>query len=195
MANRPGEPIETCYRGYRFRSRLEARWAVFFDALDIAYQYELEGFELKRGRFLPDFFLPDQDVWVEVKPTSFAFPQSIRPDAKVKRLVDLACLASDLHEATKKKVLRLSGEPYKGQYSVLVVPDPFHLSYIFALGRRDEREVWLYSEDAGALCLNPRTDDERWPLSDHPKLLQAYEKARGARFEFGEHGTPGRSHE
>ena len=26
------KPIETHYKGYRFRSRLEARWAVFFDA-------------------------------------------------------------------------------------------------------------------------------------------------------------------
>ena len=25
--------IETAYKGYRFRSRLEARWAVFFDAI------------------------------------------------------------------------------------------------------------------------------------------------------------------
>lgn len=24
--------IDTYYKGYRFRSRLEARWAVFFDA-------------------------------------------------------------------------------------------------------------------------------------------------------------------
>ena len=29
--------IETEYNGYRFRSRLEARWAVFFDALGIEY--------------------------------------------------------------------------------------------------------------------------------------------------------------
>jgi hypothetical protein len=26
------QAIETVYRGHRFRSRLEARWAVFFDA-------------------------------------------------------------------------------------------------------------------------------------------------------------------
>ena len=26
-------PIETHYNGYRFRSRLEARWAVFFEAM------------------------------------------------------------------------------------------------------------------------------------------------------------------
>ena len=36
------KPIETVYKGYRFRSRLEARWAVFFDALDIEWYYEPE---------------------------------------------------------------------------------------------------------------------------------------------------------
>jgi hypothetical protein len=48
--------IETVYNGYRFRSRLEARWAVFFDALGVEYEYEPEGFELPSGRrYLPDF--------------------------------------------------------------------------------------------------------------------------------------------
>lgn len=32
------KPIETKYKGYRFRSRLEARWAVFFDALGISWE-------------------------------------------------------------------------------------------------------------------------------------------------------------
>lgn len=47
--------IETEYLGYRFRSRLEARWAVFFDSLGLDWQYEPEGFELESGRYLPDF--------------------------------------------------------------------------------------------------------------------------------------------
>ena len=38
--------IETRYAGYRFRSRLEARWAVFFDTLGLKWQYEPEGYEL-----------------------------------------------------------------------------------------------------------------------------------------------------
>ena len=59
--------IETVYRGYRFRSRLEARWAVFFDAMGIAWDYEKEGFELPSGRYLPDFWLPDFGLWFEVK--------------------------------------------------------------------------------------------------------------------------------
>ena len=60
--------IETRYKGYRFRSRLEARWAVFFDALGINWEYETEGFELPSGRYLPDFYLPNGVItWVEVK--------------------------------------------------------------------------------------------------------------------------------
>jgi hypothetical protein len=43
------KPIETRYNGYRFRSRLEARWAVFFDELRLKYEYELEGFSLPSG--------------------------------------------------------------------------------------------------------------------------------------------------
>ena len=66
------KPIETIYKGYRFRSRLEARWAVFFDAAEIKYQYEPEGFECnpfgdKIYRYLPDFYLPDFDVYAEIK--------------------------------------------------------------------------------------------------------------------------------
>jgi len=33
--------IETQYRGYRFRSRLEARWAVFFDIYLVALKFGL----------------------------------------------------------------------------------------------------------------------------------------------------------
>ena len=61
--------IETTYKGYRFRSRTEARWAVFFDALGIRWEYEKEGFDLgEAGWYLPDFWLPDINTWVEVKP-------------------------------------------------------------------------------------------------------------------------------
>lgn len=48
--------IETHYNGFKFRSRLEARWAVFFDTLGVKYEYEPQGYELPSGRFyLPDF--------------------------------------------------------------------------------------------------------------------------------------------
>lgn len=60
--------IETVYNGYKFRSRLEARWAVCFDALGIRYEYEKEGYDLgDAGYYLPDFWLPDMLMYAEVK--------------------------------------------------------------------------------------------------------------------------------
>lgn len=61
--------IETSYAGCRFRSRLEARWAVFFDHLGIPWEYEPEGIEFDGVRYLPDFLLPDRGrgLYVEVK--------------------------------------------------------------------------------------------------------------------------------
>ena len=60
--------IKTKYNGYVFRSRLDARVAVLFDILEIKYLYELEGFYLGDDiYYLPDFYLPDMDIWVEVK--------------------------------------------------------------------------------------------------------------------------------
>lgn len=61
--------IQTKYNGYHFRSRLEARWAVFFDTLKIPYQYELEGFDLGIAWYLPDFYLSEWGIWIEIKPT------------------------------------------------------------------------------------------------------------------------------
>lgn len=60
--------IPTYYNGYHFRSRLEARWAVFFDSLGIKYEYEPEGFDLGDGLYyLPDFYLPQSKQFFEVK--------------------------------------------------------------------------------------------------------------------------------
>lgn len=63
--------IETPYDGRVFRSRLEARWAVFFKALGIQSDYEPEGYDLGEGLFyLPDFWLPTQELFFEIKPVS-----------------------------------------------------------------------------------------------------------------------------
>ena len=59
--------IEIQYNGYRFRSRLEARWAVFFDLIGLKYEYEIEGFEMDELRYLRDFYIPSLDRWFEIK--------------------------------------------------------------------------------------------------------------------------------
>lgn len=61
--------IETRYAGCRFRSRLEARWAVFFDRLNIPWEYEPQGYVVgpQQVPYLPDFWLPELSLWAEVK--------------------------------------------------------------------------------------------------------------------------------
>lgn len=64
------QAIQTAYAGHIFRSRLEARWAVFLDLLRVEWRYEYEGYELPSGRYLPDFWLPEIKTWLEIKPTT-----------------------------------------------------------------------------------------------------------------------------
>ncbi|HMR68585.1 MAG TPA: hypothetical protein PKE64_31640, partial [Anaerolineae bacterium] len=90
--------IETVYNGYRFRSRLEARWAIYFDKLRIKYEYEMEGFDLgEAGWYLPDFYLPRVEMWGEVK---------ARPLTKVE-----LNKAQQLAKLTGEPVLMLVGTP------------------------------------------------------------------------------------
>lgn len=65
--------LETRYKGYRFRSRTEARWAVFFDAIGIKWDYEKDGYDLGEGGglYLPDFWLPESQLYAEVKGQEF----------------------------------------------------------------------------------------------------------------------------
>lgn len=88
--------IDTRYAGCLFRSRLEARWAVCFDQLGIAWDYEPQGFEVTKRitnawsdstfRYLPDLWLGDVETWGEVK-------GSLNRDEAV-RLVDAAASLS-----------------------------------------------------------------------------------------------------
>jgi hypothetical protein len=60
--------LPTLYRGVTFRSRLEADWAATLDSLDIAWDYEPEGYKLSDGTYYsPDFYLPASGAWLEVK--------------------------------------------------------------------------------------------------------------------------------
>ena len=97
------ESVPTEYAGHRFRSRLEARWCVFFDTAGIAWEYEPHGFAISRGgrlltNYLPDFYLPEAGHYAECKgflyPDAFARTMLIAR-ALAKRGADLVVL-SDL---------------------------------------------------------------------------------------------------
>jgi hypothetical protein len=69
--------IETAYNGRTFKSRLEARWAVFFDTLGISY---IQGADYLDKDYIPlpldrdgetyitpSFWLPKQECYIEIK--------------------------------------------------------------------------------------------------------------------------------
>jgi hypothetical protein len=69
------QAIQTKHNGFLFRSRLEARWALFFDEMGIKYEYEPEGFKTKCGYYLPDFRVMSRygyPIWYEIKPRGFS---------------------------------------------------------------------------------------------------------------------------
>jgi hypothetical protein len=71
--------IPTVYKGRQFRSRLEARWAAFFDLLHWPYEYE--PFDL--AGWIPDFLLLGKTrVLVEVKP-AVDFPEDIADEISI----------------------------------------------------------------------------------------------------------------
>ncbi len=65
--------IPTVYAGVQFRSRLEARWAAFFDLLRWRWEYE----PIDLDGYIPDFVLSrsgKQPALVEVKPVIQGVP-------------------------------------------------------------------------------------------------------------------------
>ena len=67
------EAVQTRYKQIFFRSRAEARWALFMDMLSIPYEYEPEKYQLSTKRYIPDFLvrLPEgyssEAFFIEVK--------------------------------------------------------------------------------------------------------------------------------
>jgi hypothetical protein len=80
----------TEYKGNLYRSRTEAKWAVVFDDLKIQFEYESKMFNLSSGNYWPDFWLPVQQVWIEIKgdtPTAFERQKAIELGLETKTTV------------------------------------------------------------------------------------------------------------
>jgi hypothetical protein len=167
--------IQTHYDGYHFRSRAEARWAVFFNHAGMRYEYEKEGYQLPIGRYLPDFFLPDLGVWLEVKGV-------LPTDREI-------ALAVHLHIMTDFEVLIAIGAP-SATDQIIRVPQREHegesTRYHFCDDRKNKGEFWLQSEESGCFSIGPSSGVDH---GKYPGIFSAtrdgYAASRFARFEFG----------
>jgi hypothetical protein len=184
-------PIETRYRGYRFRSRLEARWAVFLDSLGVKFEYENQGFDLgSEGPYLPDFWLPVQECWLEIKGV---WP----PVSEQKKCAALA-------QQSRKCVFLFTGsdfakpdvgDPMRGMWSHVFWPERYDEEGDFSSGWGEciqcmDRVPFFGIGDEGVSAWMEHARDAHGghiPLQINygsPRLLAAYVAARAARFEF-----------
>jgi hypothetical protein len=187
MKRRPDlQPIETKFKGHKFRSRIEARWAVFFEALGLRYEYEVEGFKLPSGgAYLPDFLLPDMNVFVEVKPND-------QLELAELRKLDHFALDGDC------QLLLILGSPTSHE---MLLINRCTTAPLEELQDEYDQESDIVSEyvnslrDFACVTFGPLALQRGWtlvfkslPPPDEMHLQEAFLKAKQARFEFGEEG-------
>ena len=189
--------IETRYKNYRFRSRLEARWAVFFDAMSELWDYEPEGFAVGGG-YLPDFWLPRFGVFVEVKPgpevplASDAINKAEELAWHHKPVVILQGLGSLAagDDASSDKITLFCNYETNGSIGCAVVDAYWVVGddqqlLLCAGARNNSWGDWC----DGSFAPVPRIVFAPTGSPLHPALRQAYAAARSARFEHGESGV------
>lgn len=181
------KPIETKYKGYRFRSRLEARWAVFFDALRLEWEYEKEGYNLgDLGFYLPDFWISNlydrygrKGMFAEVKGEEAT-------DLEIQKLARLTIgknYAAMLQGGMKPFNLMDTDNEFLEvgwQDGAVTIDNPMVFMKCYSCGA----VKYEFAENNYCICdlCEAPADDE------HPDIIRAYEKALSARFEFGECG-------
>lgn len=174
-------PSAIRYKGYSFESELEARWAVFFDALDTRWEYKQQAFNLPYGgKCVPDFWLPFQQYWIEIK-------SEIPVEATLIQ-------AADLSFATRTWSYVVWGSI--GEHNIYGFNLPFYEQGY------DKRYVFSVDETSQQLMvLNPLRSDDAYQfigyspgsqqmimqrtadILENARLNAAYETARTARFE------------
>lgn len=211
------EAIPTYYKGYHFRSRLEARWAVFFDAIGAQWEYEPEGFTRNGISYLPDFRVKCWCRWPREEGALIDLYVEVKADvdkiskAEYEKIMEFAGFEYVTDE--EGQIVRLDDSPIlaKERIPVLVVtglPGPEHWRWWI----EDRWDHVLYSGKRGNLraynfdivdgdwyaaypCIS---DDGKFILAgsshdffdrvDMQRTADAYAAARSARFEHGERG-------
>jgi hypothetical protein len=167
--------ISTHYAGRKYRSRTEARWAVFFDAVGVAFQYEFEGFLLRAGMYLPDFWLPELKLFLEVKGAEPTEEERAK--------------CAEVARASEADMLIAVGSP----------EERFQLHWFDRDGEREETYAlardkyvacgfWLVAEDRANWIGPDRTKGAQLPGGPmfSGALAEAYSASMSARFERGD---------
>lgn len=173
------QAIATWYHKRRFRSRLEARWAVFFDTLGLGWDYErYPATGYLSLNYCPDFWLEDLKLWVEIKSSPEFYTQRVQE--KIYNLVD----------HTREGAVVLIGDFYGG-----TMPTMRYLSLAYSDTQRPTMRYWtdfqwVECQDCGCITVG---SNQQWrhPAGTHrivffeesERLTAAFDAARGYNFD------------
>lgn len=189
--------IQTEYAGYLFRSRLEARWAVFFDAMGIEWEYEPEGLVLHDGTYyLPDFYLSDFRCYFEVKRKSIrGTAEEGEAISKIESGKDSGSWAGiiafgDPMDDDLQIFCQETDDGGGGDYDdpVTIGLHPIdHKPYLLAYMDRRERSFFTSFADLEYISM-VTTEYGKYKYEDfiNSSVIRARKRARQARFEHGE---------
>jgi len=168
------QAVETIYGGIRFRSRLEARWAAFFDVCRWRWEYEPADF----NGWFPDFILVGSRgdrVFVEVKPIAEA---SAQLEARIDRsgcpaecmIVGLSptLLCPDWGSGCRMGWLR---EDFGGWGEAAIVrsartmQSPYRLDFCHATQSWRPRMLGIYTNNGEILTPDRHEVSEAWGLA------------------------------
>jgi hypothetical protein len=167
--------IETSYSGYKFRSRLEARYAFLFDLAGVDWSYEPEGFDLGNGDFyLPDFFLA-------LKPSHWRRKEFDAPGYWVE------IKGSQPTEGEISKLHRLAVGTKNHGY--IFYGDPGKNSGVFCSLDGHIRKPWEDSFSTIGLEASVIFSDCTDACLSYESIVKMIEKSRSARFEHGQKGA------
>jgi hypothetical protein len=180
MAEQEIKAIETRYGGYRYRSRLEARYAVFMDVLGIPFEYEKEGFNLgSAGCYLPDFFIPhsapygdtliDLSMWLEIK-------GEMPEQDEIQKMIALS-------QMTGQTGFIMYGLPSQN-HVIEVYRNGFDMG---GSGAKSMGKIIPYTPMEDLIWFITNRSPIMGPMI--PFIYRAVEAAKSARFEFGESGA------
>ena len=179
--------IDTPYRGHLFRSRLEARWAVFFDALRIKWEYEPEGYDLGDGvKYLPDFYWTEENIYIEIKPSNFNIEYSPKDVEKYTRFGKYKTLLLIIGSPMANFPIMGDTRTHYIDYSVYMYGSNSCVGpFIFSTGRRNEYSLYLQKVDDlyGEFQIVDNDErEEKETMVASPLLTVAYQLASSQRF-------------
>lgn len=173
------KPIETIYKRHRFRSRAEARWAVFFDHVNMKWLYEPEGIEIDGTNYLPDFWLPESKTFFEVK--GIMDDDSLE---KINKLVDAGFLVAVGYPNGEFQAC----SDFDGTFALEGKSDSW-----FCRCYKCGKMYFLGTSGSWACpCCGAYDGDGHFTAlawGDEPDKFDLWDTARQARFEHGEHGN------